>query len=227
MKGKQSGLLLVMAGTLCLALLACTGGTKTGSSSVSIRPSDGPGNSGGMTQKIEYKGTASTTITYLDISGNAIGRQTFYDNVSVGIGPPQQSGNIVESNPCNLFLGPVLTPTDEGQISIFSAIPFTDPRDGVQYLLQYWTLRLNGNHISGLLSDTHLAEASVMNFLNANKELVPGRPEMGTMVWPYPISKNAKLEGTFNMQEIKLRIQGNVSDESRAFTSTIVANRTS
>ena len=227
MKSKLSILSLVMSGTLCLWLPACASRTNTDPAFNPAPPPAGAGTPDGITQKIEYKGKATTTITYLDGAATVISQRTFYDDVSVGIGPPQQAGSIVESNPLHLFLGPISTPTAEGQISVFSAIPFKDRRDGVQYLLQYWTLRLNGNKISGTLSDTHMAEASVVNFLNGNKEIVPGRPEMGTMIWPYPIGKNAKLEGTFNMREIRIRIQGNVSDESRSFTSTIVANRTS
>ena len=221
----SSILLLIMTEALCIALSACAGNTKQVQQSNVSPPVIGQGSSSRSIGKLEYEGTAHTTITYLDASGNVVSKATYQDNVTVGIGDPQRSGSIAESNPVNLFLGSVSKPTAEGQLSIFSAIPFKDPRDGVEYLLQYWDLRLEGDTISGRLINTHMAEASVMNFLNANKEIVPGRPEMGVIMWPYPIGENSKLEGTFNKQGIRLRIQGNVSDESRPFTSEIVATR--
>jgi hypothetical protein len=218
---RHSIITLTIIFSLWLSLvLACRGGShKSGSSSGDSRP---PSRSAEITEDIQYQGTARTTIKYLDATGNLLAQQSYQDNVNVGIGPPHQSGRIIENNPINLFLEPVSTPTAEGQISIHSAHPFTDTRDGRKVLLQYWSLTRNGGSISGTLSDTHATEGSVVNFLNASKEL---GPNLGTIVWPYPISKNSTLQGTIAANEIKLRIEGNVSDGSRAFVSAIVATR--
>jgi hypothetical protein len=206
---------------LWLALvLACRGGSQKGvSPSGDSRPPTGTAE---ITEETQYQGTARTTIKYIDVSGNVLGQQSYQDNVKVSVGPPHRSGQTVENNPINLSLGPVSAPTAEGQIEVHSANAITDTRDGRQVLLQYWSLTLSGGRISGTLSDTHAAEATVVNFLNASKEL---GPNLGTIVWPYPMSKNSTLQGTIARNEIRLRIEGNVSDGSRAFVSDIVATR--
>lgn len=168
-------------------------------------------------ENIEYTGSSRTTIRYLDAFGKYIGQQTYQDKVKVGIGAPQRSGRIVESNPIHLFLGPISNRNAPGQIEIHSAATFRG-----SLLLQCWNLTVRGNNISGVLSDTHEAEATTLNFLNAVKEL---GPNLGTIVWPYPIGKNSKLQGTFDRNEIRLRIQGNVSGGGRPFVSDIVAKR--
>lgn len=176
----------------------------------------------GSAEILQYRGTARTTIRYLDAFGRVLGQRTYQNRVTVQIGPPLRSGRMVESNPIHLSLAPIGSPSAEGQISIYSARPFNDSRDG---LLQYWNLALSDGNLSGRLGSTHEAEAAAANLLNASKEIVPGRPDMGTLVSPYAISRNSKLAGTFKRNEIRLRIQGNESAGTRPFLSDIVATR--
>jgi hypothetical protein len=176
------------------------------------------------TESFQYQGSARTTIRYLDAFGNVLGQQTYQDKVKVGVGPPQRSGSRVENNPIHLYFAPISNRNAPGQIEIHSAHPFTDSA-GASFLLRYWSLSLNGSSIFGTLTNTHAEEATVINFLNAAKEIVPGRPNLGTIIWPYPMSKNSKLEGTFDRNQIKLHIQGNVDVGGRPFVSDIVASR--
>ena len=169
-------------------------------------------------ENVEYIGSSRTTIRYLDAFGKYIGQQTYQDKVKVGIGAPRRAGRMVENNPIHLFLAPISNRNAPGQIEIRSAATVRG-----SLLLQCWNLTVRGNNISGTLSDTHEAESTTLNYLNAVKEIVDGRPNLGTFVFPYPIGKNSKLTGTFDRNEIRLRIQGNVSDGTRPFVSDIVA----
>lgn len=186
---------------------------------------DAPSNGSRITAERQYLGTAATTVTYFDAFGKFLRKETYREELTVSIVAPRQAGGIVESNPFSFSIGSTVRMDAEGQIQITSAVPFTDPRDGVQFLFQYWKLTFRDGDLSGALTDTHAAEAMVLNFLNAAKEIVPGRPEMGMMAFQYGISKDATLQGTLDSNEIRLRIQGNVTDESRPFTSEIVATR--
>lgn len=99
--------------------------------------------------------------------------------MKVGIAAPVRSGRIAESNPIHLFLAPISNRNAPGQIEIRSA----DTVKG-SLLLQCWNLTVRCNNISGTLSDTHEAESTTLNYLNAVKEIVNGRPNLGTFVFP-------------------------------------------
>jgi hypothetical protein len=174
-----------------------------------------------------YSGRADVTIGYADAFGNLKGRQAFNYAVDVTVDAPARSGRIVERNPIHL----VVAPSDDrqagqnGVITIWSAMPLTDPKDGVQFLLQYWTLTLDATMLEGRLSNTHTAEAAALNLLNDIDELVPGRPELGMIPRVAALARGCTLRGTLTRSSIDIEIRGNVTDQSRPFIMRVRASR--
>lgn len=162
-------------------------------------------------------------VTYLDAFGNVLGQATYQKNVVAVVGPPRQAGGVRESSPINLFIGPnpPSATGEEGQLELHSAVGFTDPQDGREFLAQYWTLSLSGTALSGTLTDTHEAEALALNLLNTAREVSPGV----VIVWPDVIATGATLNGTVSAERLSLRLEGNVSTGDRPFVADITATR--
>ncbi len=180
-----------------------------------------------VTASREYAGKMTITITYLDPEGNFQRKNSFQHNdVKVFVGPPRRAGSMVDSNPISLTFGSNTSQSAEGQLSVGSAEAYTDVRDKVSVVLQYWKLELDGNELSGTLTDNHTAEgAALPNHLNAIKEIVPGRPNLGSLVFAHSLAKGTRLEGMIDDDAIRLNIEGNVSEQSKPFAAEVVARR--
>lgn len=175
--------------------------------------------------KGEYTGIAKTTIQYYDYDPYA-GQDYFIEEKSyeypifLYIKSPVKVGSVVEENPINLSIYPDRDSGDEeeGYIDISSAIVLNDEDVG-QVLLQYWTLKLENNKVTGTLTDTHTAEAAAANLLWAWDEITSGL----TMTWPFPIARNTSMSGTLSDNSISLEIVGQSTNTYRQFQSTITA----
>ena len=178
----------------------------------------------GVIESKQYKGTAYTTITYLDYDTNGkkvfIEEKEYQKGVHVFIGPPKNVGSVFESNSFSLTITTEPTTGEDGEIWITSAIVLTDQVLG-EILLQYWTLQLEGTTLSGILTDTHIAEASAMNQLWAWEEISPSLK----MVLPFYIDVGSLLQGTVDDYEVRIHLEGTTTDRTRPFISEIVATR--
>lgn len=173
-----------------------------------------------------YKGTANTTIRYYDYDPYTAkdiftGEKHYQYTVLIFTKSPVRIGSIVENNPLNLSINPDRNSGgEEGHIDICSAYVLDSPRIG-KVLLQYWTLDLKEESISGTLTDTHIAEASAMNLLWAREKPSPGFK----ITWPFPIATSTTLQGTINNNELTLKIEGESTNTYRKFVTKIVAEK--
>jgi hypothetical protein len=175
-------------------------------------------------EKREYKGAANVTINYYEYdpyTGQDVSIETkqYSFPVFVFINPPLQSGGITESNPFNLQVYPDRdTSTDEeGHIDISSSQIFAVSTGYV--LLQYWNFSLNGEQISGTLTDNHTAEAAAANLTWAWED-VAGI----VMTMPFAIANGATLSGTVANNSVSLSIAGQSVDTYRQFQCLISAS---
>lgn len=113
-----------------------------------------------IAQEMIYRGTETTTIkVFHPLTGQILDQNTFIKNVQVVTNPSVQAGGVTETNPINLQINPDCPLTQEGHLSITSAIP-------AHFLLQYWDLNRIGNHYTGILTEDHVEETSAFNLLN-------------------------------------------------------------
>jgi hypothetical protein len=176
-----------------------------------------------VVEKKQYKGTAHTTITYLDYDtdGKELLEKKEYEKVvHVLTGPPKNVGSIKESNPLNLTVTTEPTTGEEGEIWITPALVLVD-KDLGEILFQYWTLQQTEDSITGVLTDTHIAEAASMNHLWTWEEISTNVK----MVLPFYIATDSALRGTIDDNEVRIHIEGNSTDRTRPFVSEIVAVR--
>ena len=173
-----------------------------------------------------FTGTATTKIQYYDYDPYS-GQDVFVEEKSyqyavlIYVKSPLNVGSVYESNPVNLAIYPDrdATAEEEGHIDISSAIIINDPLIG-KVLLQYWNLTLNGNSISGTLTDNHIAEASATNLLWAWDAISANL----IMTMPFPIAVSTTMQGTIGSNQIQLNISGQSHNTYRRFTSNIVAS---
>lgn len=168
-----------------------------------------------------YTGVATTTIEVSDIFGDYVGTTRTQVSTTVTIGRVKQAGGSTESNPFNLFIGPSPGSRNlEGAIELYSAVPFNLQSTG-DFLAQYWTFQLNGNRLSGSLTNTYVTQSLDVNFFNSRREVSEGFWNY----WSYDIAAGTRIGGTVTEDEIRLRISGNSTDGSRPFISDIVVRR--
>lgn len=169
-----------------------------------------------------YRGTAVTTIGKIDpLSRQFTSVNTFQTSAVGEVTAPKSAGGVTESNPFSLSLG--ASPAEiaanvEGAVSIFSAIPF-DFRGG--FLLQYWSIQYSSNQINATLINRDSGTALTTNLFNSTMSLGFGL----TTPFPYAMDVGTTLTGTLTPSEIRVRIQGLDSGQTRAFVSDIVAQR--
>ncbi len=193
--------------------------------------------------RVEYVGKAKTVIGIFDRFANFIGTKEFIRDVRIIKSPPKSAGGITENNPYNLIIIPEPPTSNEaGDITIYSADPFTDPADGVEILFQYWTLQTTGNGISGKLIDEHINESAVRNSLNGLVDLFGNSPivyqlplrnesiaQDASQRFNYPF-KGTSLNGEIDDNQVNLHIEGlalggGVSSGISPFVSDIEATK--
>jgi hypothetical protein len=174
----------------------------------------------------EYDGVATVSIEYWDYDayGNLVYQNSgiYQRNIKISVSRPEICGSISESNPFHLEIDADLDPVNpkEADFSIYSGGSFSHPSGGC-VLLQYWQITGNESSFQGTLTDTHSAEASVLNMLWNNQQIAPGLD----MVSFSSMDKGTILQGTIEDQTAHIRIQGNSVSRDRPFTANIVANR--
>jgi hypothetical protein len=174
-----------------------------------------------------YTGTAQLQLGYADVAGNIVDSRTFTYPAVVRVKPPARSGQFVEDNPFSLYVGPAddRQMRQNGVITLWSAMPMRDPRDGVEFMLQYWSLTADGDDIRGRLVDTHIGQGAALNLLNDMDELVPGRPELGIMPRIAALEAGCTIQGSISSDEVDIVVKGNVTDKSRPFALSVTAAR--
>ncbi len=178
----------------------------------------------------------TTTVTATNACGQNLGTQTTQipssitlrgplRNLPASPGLPAPVG--ADDNPLNLS---VLQPTASaglapGAISLGSALQFnaTSP----PAIVRYWALGLNGGNLTGTLVEDHREEGAAFNLLAIRDELVPCRPELGSIPNAVPLREGTRLFGSMTAASVHLRIEGNVLRGDRAFVAEIVATRVS
>lgn len=169
-----------------------------------------------------YRGTGTTTIGILNpFSGQFSSVNSFQTNIIAEVTAPRTAGGIVESNPFSLFVGSSpaeIAANAQGAISVNSAIPF-NLRDG--FLLQYWNLQYSGNQLSGTLVNPDSGTALTTNLFNSTQDLGVGL----SIPFPYQMAVGTTLQGTLTPTELRLRIQGADTGQTRAFVTDLVVQR--
>ncbi|MDX2214640.1 MAG: PPC domain-containing protein [Oculatellaceae cyanobacterium bins.114] len=166
-----------------------------------------------------YTGTATSTIEVSDIFGDYVGTTRTQIGTTVTIGRIKQAGGVNESNPFNLSI--TASPGSrniEGAVELYSAVPY-NIQGG--FLAQYWTFQLNGNRLSGSLTNTYAAQSLNANFFNSRREV----SQNFWNYWSYDIAAGTRIGGTVTATEIRLRISGNSTDGSRPFITDVVVSR--
>jgi hypothetical protein len=167
-----------------------------------------------------YRGTATTTVTYLDTWGNVLGEATYEYEIEVIISRPIEGGGMVESNPLSLHIAPVGIPDEEGQLEIHSAHVFTM----YDLLEQYWDLQLTGGGLSGQLISTHKEESAVLNFLNVALSQGQGGANVTIPAFPRGMNLGSTLRGTIEGGQIDLYVEGSIISGAALFEARIVAD---
>ena len=176
-----------------------------------------------LAQERIYQGTATTTIAVLHpLSGAVIEQQTFTKAIQVIVGLPARG----ESNRINLVIVPTPSePTvfnEEGQFSLYSAVEFIGR--GQSFLAQYWDLNLTGSTLTGVLTNTHVAEALALNLINSVdlNLLFAGLRSVTSLPMERQVTM---LNGTLTERQAQLQLEGHTTDLAHAFVSTISAVR--
>jgi hypothetical protein len=181
-----------------------------------------------------YKGLLSTRIHYFNICGTDLGVREARFGIQVVAGPPlrptAESPGLAravgtETNVIHLVVGSKNSSSNgsPGFITLASALRFGGTSPPV--ILQYWKLRLHGEHLTGRLVDDHRAQAAAINELTALTEVVPCQPQDGAFPNPFAISVGARLEGTITTKGVHLLVKGNVVEGTRPFSALISAKR--
>jgi hypothetical protein len=168
-------------------------------------------------QEVLYNGNSSMTIQYYDYNPYSgqdvfIEEKTYTYNSQVFIKPPLSSSDITESNPFSMHIYPnrISGMDNEGYLDFSSALIFTVNAGYV--LLQYWNITLNGNQLSGTLTDTHSAEATALNMIWAWDDIAGIR-----MTMPFAMANGTTLTGTISKKSISLIITGQSINTYRRF----------
>lgn len=173
-----------------------------------------------------YDGTATVTITYdaSDIYGNTITwkTETYTKNVKVLTAPPLTYQSLSETNPFNLIITTPLNNPGDGEFKIQSAQVF-NVRGPL--ILQYWTFETQGEAISGILTDTHIAEGAALNGIWAWWPYSSINPDEGGLVSYYSMHDGSTIQGTINDKEAYFTIEGITWDSTRKFKAEIEATR--
>ena len=181
-----------------------------------------------------YDGILTTTVAAKDACGGSLGTQTTripssvfigapLRNVPAGPGLPAPVGG--DDNPLDLkLLQPTVSASNApGAIALASALLFNATSPSL--ILEYWSLSLNGGTLSGTLINDHRAEAAAFNLLAITDQLVPCRPELGTIPMVAPLAVGTRLTATLSATTVTLHLEGNVLRGDRAFSADIVATR--
>lgn len=201
----------------CLAVFVC--------SLCAVRPAEAE-DAGAAVRHGRYRGTAAVTIQYCDVDAagdmTCSGKKTFRRSITAEVGPPVKCESVREKNAFHLNISADQDPADpqDGEFWLYSSGTTRAMWSGCA-LLQYWSLKLKDDRLTGALVDTHAAEGAAHNRLWATL-LMPGGAEM---VWPYPIQKGATLRGTLTGEALKVKVEGNSTDESRLFVLNVSARR--
>jgi hypothetical protein len=174
--------------------------------------------------KIEYGGQTVTKIRYYEYNVNT-GQDDFIEekqytyNSAIFVNPPMELEGVTESNPFSLQIYPDRSSNngEEGHLDISSCIIVNDMFVG-KVILQFWNYTVNGEQISGTLTDNHIAESAAANILWAWDD-VAGM----TMTMPFYLSNGATMTGTITNSNISLNITGQSTDTYRKFTCQINA----
>ncbi|MCL5998773.1 MAG: hypothetical protein M1546_22355 [Chloroflexi bacterium] len=187
---------------------------------------DKPGNA--PDKKREYRGSATVRIQICDM--NAAGKRTcqpkrtYRRPVTVYTGAAASCDAVEEDNPFNLAIYTDQNPRKplDGEFAIQSAASVIASYSGACALLQYWTLSLDGNTLTGELSEAHIDEGSAANIIWSTRTLVRG---LDPMVLPSTIGEGTTLSGTIKTSDIRLHLEGGTTDLSRLFTADVVAKQ--
>ena len=182
------------------------------------------GGTGRAQAQVVYQGETVIALQVLDpLSGQVVSQERFQHPIQVVVADPVAAGGLREGNPFNLSINPLGMPTEEGQFSIFSAIPFHDPRDEVNFLIEYWRLQHDGARLSGELVNSHTADALAVNLLNAvDLSLLLVNIRIAT---PLAMVEGTTLQGTLDGTQADLVLRGNTVDSFHPFEARIVARR--
>jgi len=156
-------------------------------------------------------GTAAMTVTTFDYCGGGAqrrltGRFTYRLPAQLEIAAPGPG----DRNPYSFFLaaGPVGV---VGSIALYSAAVVAAPSG--RLLLTYWRLSTDGRNVSGVLTDTHLAEGAPVNAFTEQQLLVPCRPELGQLPpWPGPLATGTQMRGSVANGHANLSVAGATTD---------------
>jgi hypothetical protein len=192
-----------------LAVVSIVGGEALPPSSAEASPS--------AEQVFNFQGTVTTTTFYQDPFGNPLGQETNQGNITISIKPPNES----ENNPFHLDIAPVQGETSNiGQVEVHSAIlNIVTGESGRRTTLQYWNLQVQDNQFTGVLVNSHNAEAAVVNFLNAHEMIAPGI----TIPNFFPMAQGTTIVGVLENNQLTVHIEGNVIQGTRPFVADIVA----
>lgn len=176
--------------------------------------------------KMEYAGQTTVKIRYYEYNVNT-GQDDFIEekqytyNSTIFVNPPLELEGVTESNPFGLQIYPDRSGNDgeEGHLDISSCIIVNDMFVG-KVILQFWNYALNGEQLSGTLTDTHIAESAAANILWAWDDVAGIK-----MVMPFYLATGSTLSGTINNNNIALSITGESTDTYRKFTCQITAAR--
>jgi hypothetical protein len=168
----------------------------------------------------EYHGTSVTTTGLVDpLSGRFIdGPKSFRTNITARIKARISARGSVETNPFNLSISSSaldLGNATLGAIAVYSALPDTQ-----NILRQAWSLKYNGNRISGTLTSSFsLSNPSAPNYFFADTYIGGVRSFFSS-----PMNAGTTLQGTLVPNRLQIRLQG-LSGTSRVFVIDITARR--
>ncbi len=191
-------------------------------------PSDGdPGAADASVEYGDFQGSWTVSITRYDYcatgTAQASGTQSVTLAADLLIEASKDTGEVTETNPFSFILQ-AGNLTENGSATLASALvaggltPDSEGND--EALIQYWSFQQSGDEVTGTLNDADGGVDGYYNDLNLDKQLVPCRPDLGTLdAFPLAMADGTTMTGTISDGHVDLVIQGETTDGSAAFTA--------
>lgn len=162
-----------------------------------------------------WSGVSTVTITsydYCDPSGGRrpIGQRSWTSPSTLTVSAPvQDSSGAGEQNPFHLTLATERQDV-EGTYLVSSGHVATTPETGRDVALTYWSLGYDDatQQIAGTLVSDHVEEAAAINLLGVTQQLVPCRPELGTIPFVAAMAEGTRLAGALAPEAGVVEITG-------------------
>jgi hypothetical protein len=173
----------------------------------------------GGTEQV-YSGDATITIStydYCDLNTGGrhfVGEQSYTAAATMVVSDPISDGEGgAEQNPIHFTLQSDQQ-TAIGAFSLTSAQVFTTPQTDRQVALTYWSTTYDSTdgNLQAQLVEDNIESAAAYNLVNVEQQLVPCRPQLGTIPMVAAMAEGAQLDGTLDDSDAVIELVATSTD---------------